>query len=262
MQMKGVCGIIACVVAMFYVLPLSAQLQLIDQAKIDSIRNPRTVAHMPMRFEEGTTLEMGEMSEDAEPWRRELKWKNHGTSPLVITKVVTTCGCLKVDYDRWPVSADSVATLRVEYRPKGHPGTVYQRAMIYTNASETSPTAILVVKGNVLPVMNPMEDYPQTCGALRLRTKEITFQRSGRQQISIACYNGGSERLRLSADTLLTSPALRLVSEPRELQPQEEGEIVITFDPSKAIFINSEMPLYLRGLYLPPRERQLMIHIK
>lgn len=260
--MKGVYRIITCAVAVLFALPASAQLQMIDQAKIDSIRNPRTVANMPMRFEEGTTLDMGQMSEDAEPWTREVKWKNHGTSPLVVTKVVTTCGCLKVDYDRWPVSADSVATLSLEYRPKGHPGTVYQRAMIYTNASESSPTAILVVKGDVLPVMNPVEDYPQTCGALRLRTKSVSFQRSGRQQIALACYNGGREPMRLSTDTLLTSPALRLESEPCELQPMEEGELIITFDPSKAIFISPEMPLYLRGIYLPPRERQLKVYIK
>lgn len=262
MQLKRLLRTVLCGVAMLLALPASAQLRLIDQSKIDSVRNPRTVAQMPMRFDEGTSFEMGQMSEDAEPWTREVQWKNHGTTPLVVTKVVTTCGCLKVDFDRWPVSADSVATMRLEYHPKGHPGRVYQRAMIYTSASEDSPSAILVVSGEVLPVMNPEEDYPHAFGVLRLRTKEVTFQRGGRQQIALACYNGGREPLRLSTDTLLTSPALRLTTEPRELLSGEEGELIITFDPSKAIFISPTMPLYLQGIYLPPRQRQLTIRVK
>lgn len=240
-----------------------AQLHLISQSRIDSIRNPRTLTHMPMHFQQSTTLEMGQMKEDAEPWSAELQWINRGTEPLVVTKVVTTCGCLKVDFDQWPVMADSTAVVRVTYLPKGHPGVVYQRAFIYTTASADTPSAILVVNGEVLPVMNPKESYPQTCGPLRLRTRELTFSSGGhRQQIAVACYNGGNEALRISTDTLLTSPALRISSSPKAILPGEEGELVVTFDPSKAVFINPTMPLYLRGVYLPASQRQLTIRIK
>ncbi|MBQ1978301.1 MAG: DUF1573 domain-containing protein, partial [Alistipes sp.] len=171
-------------------------------------------------------------------------------------------GCLKVDFDPWPVAADSMATMRIVYNPKGHPGAVYQRAMIYTSAAEDRPSAILVVSGEVSPALDPEADYPQTCGALRLRTTEVAFRNGGqRQQMSIACFNGGREPLRISTDTLMTSPALRVKSEPQEIPAGAEGELIITFDPSKAIFIQPSMPLYMRGMYLPPRQRQLNVRI-
>ena len=260
--MKQLCKIACLALALLGAGRADAQLQLISQSKIDSIRNPRTAAQVPMYFEEGTTLNMGQMSEDDEPWTSEIRWRNRGTSPIVVTKVVTTCGCLKVDFDPWPVVADSMASMRIAYNPKGHPGAVYQRAMIYTSAAEDRPSAILVVSGEVSPALDPEADYPQTCGALRLRTTEVAFRNGGqRQQMSIACFNGGREPLRITTDTLMTSPALRVKSEPQEIPAGAEGELIITFDPSKAIFIQPSMPLYMRGLYLPLRQRQLHVRI-
>ena len=260
--MKQLCKIALLMLWMFRCGDAVAQLQLISQSKIDSLRNPRTVTQVPISFAEGTTVQMGVMAEDAEPWRGELRWTNRGEEPLVVTRVVTTCGCLKAEFDEWPILADSVGTIRLEYHPKGHPGVVYQRAFVYTSVSDERPSAILVVSGEVTPVLNPQADYPKAFGYLRLRSTELSFRRGGsRQQLAIACYNGSSEPMRLSTDTLLTSPALRLKSEPSVLQPGEEGELIVTFDPSKAVFIAPTMPLYLRGLYLPPRQRQLTVRI-
>ena len=128
--MKQLCKIAILTLALLGAGRAHAQLQLINQSKIDSIRNPRTATQVPMYFEEGTTLNMGQMSEDDEPWSSEIRWRNRGTSPIVVTKVITTCGCLKVDFDPWPVLADSTASMRIAYNPKGHPGAVYKRAMV------------------------------------------------------------------------------------------------------------------------------------
>lgn len=241
----------------------SAQLRLIDQAKIDSVRNPQVVEQTMMQIEGGTTVTMGSIAEDAEPWQTELRWRNRGNMPLVITRVVTTCGCLKMAYDRRPVPADSTARLRLEYHPKGHPGAVYQRVMIYTNQATDRPTTILTLSGEVIPAPDMEESYPATCGALRLRSTEVKFSsKGGRQTINLACYNGGEEALRLSTDTLLTSPALRIHAEPAVLQPGEEGELIVQFDPSKAVFIQPTMHLYLGGLRVTPRQRQLTVSIE
>lgn len=250
-------------IALMGVEQATAQIRLIDQAKIDSVRNPQVVERSPLQIIGGTIIPLGSIEEDASPWMRELQWKNQGASPLVITKVVTTCGCFKVDYDRRPVAADSLSVLRLEYHPKGHPGAVYQRAMIYTNAAADRPTVIVTLSGEVIAAPDMQVLYPHTCGPLRMRTAQATFRSNGgRQEMNIACYNGGNEPLRITTDTLLTSPSLRLHTMPRELKPGERGDLVVTFDPAKAIFIRPTMLLYMGGIHVAPRQRQLMVVVK
>lgn len=240
----------------------AAQLQLIPQEKLDSVRSPKVVGSVPMHFNEGTMLNMGGIEENGGVWTQEVKWTNVGQDPMVVTRIATTCGCLKGDFLPRPVMPDSTATIRVRYNPKGHPGAVYQRLFVYTNSSADHPSVVLTLCGEVYGAPEVVDLYPASLGALRLRSTEVRFRAGDEpQQQTLICMNGGSEPLRLSTDTLLTSPALRIESYPQRLAPGAKGEIVVKFDPSKAVFIAPTMPLYIGGLRVAPRHRALMVHI-
>lgn len=253
---------VVAVLLLFVTSNAAAQLRIIPQEKLDSVRSPKVVGSVPMHFKEGTMLNMGGIEEDGGVWTTEVQWTNVGQEPMVISRITSTCGCLKGDFLPRPVMPDSTATIRVRYNPKGHPGAVYQRLFVYTNSSKEHPSVILTLCGEVYGAPEVVDLYPASLGALRLRSTEVRFTAgAGLQQQTLLCLNGGSESLRLTTDTLLTSPALRIVCRPQRLAPGAKGEIVVKYDPSKAVFINPTMPLYIGGLRLAPRQRALTIHI-
>ena len=95
---------------------------------------------------EATALSMGDFS-----WQEErqgtFRLKNTGEKPLVIQDVVTSCGCLTVDYPQEPVMPGKEAVLRVTYKADS-PGYFNKVVTVYCNV-EDSPIR-LRVSGNAL----------------------------------------------------------------------------------------------------------------
>ena len=83
-----------------------------------------------------TTLSLGKF-----PWQEEkqatFRLKNTGDELLVIHDVVTSCGCLQVDYSKEPVRPGKEAVLRLTYKAD-HAGYVSKTVLVYCNA-EGSP---------------------------------------------------------------------------------------------------------------------------
>ena len=77
------------------------------------------------------------------PWQEPQSFtftlKNTGDRPLVIRDVVSSCGCVEVEYPEEPVRAGHERELRVRYRAKSR-GPVSQSMLVYSNA-EKSPGA-------------------------------------------------------------------------------------------------------------------------
>lgn len=77
----------------------------------------------------------------------ELHYRNEGTAPLVLTRVVTSCSCLKAHFQRRPLSAGEEGVIRIVYEPqKSEPGTFSKVVQIYSNAE--SGRVIFTVQGN------------------------------------------------------------------------------------------------------------------
>lgn len=235
-----------------------AQIRIIPQTTRDSINNPSLVATTPIHFIGGATINFGTLSEDAEPWQGEVRWRNAGQKPIVITRITSSCGCLRVAHDRPPVQPNKEGVLRLTYYPKGHPGAVHQRLFIYTQLSATRPTAILTLQGVVTPSEAIGATYPQAIGALRLRTQTIQAKRNERTW-RIACYNAGSQPLQIELDTLLTPRGWRMESDPTAIAPNTAGDVVIHCTEQAATNAPQEVRLYLGGIALPPRHRMLSI---
>lgn len=79
-------------------------------------------------------------------WHQEQKatftLTNTGNSPLVVTDVITSCGCTTVDYGKEPVRPGKSLELKVQYKAD-HPEHFDKTITVYCNA-ETSPIRLRI----------------------------------------------------------------------------------------------------------------------
>ena len=78
---------------------------------------------------------------------REFVFRNEGTAPLVIVRVLTYCSCFKATFPKQPVAPGAEGVIRVVYEPlKGEPGTFNKVLQIYSNS--VTGRELLTVQGN------------------------------------------------------------------------------------------------------------------
>lgn len=234
----------------------TAQIRLIPQERLDSVANP-PIEPTHLQFP-AAPIRMGEISEEGGLWHGEVVWRNgeKGT-PVVITGVQSSCGCLRAEYDREPVKAGDEGRLRLIYNPKGRPGSVEQRLFVYTSLSASKPSAVVRLQGYVTPAADKRGRYPKVCGELLLRQNEVQMA-VGEREVRIACLNGGDRALRITEDRLLTPRGFRVTTEPEVLSPGVEGDLVIRLGESMP---RGVYPILLDGLTLPPRMRTIRVQI-
>lgn len=73
--------------------------------------------------------------------------KNEGKSPLVISKVTSTCSCTTAEFSKEPIASGSTAEIKVIYDPANRIGPFTRTVSVYSNGSKG--TNILTIKGNV-----------------------------------------------------------------------------------------------------------------
>lgn len=74
---------------------------------------------------------------------------NNGTAPLVLTRVVTSCSCLKAHFQRRPIAAGEQGMIRIVYEPqKSEPGVFNKVIQIYSNSRDGRE--VITVQGNSL----------------------------------------------------------------------------------------------------------------
>ncbi len=242
----------------------SAQLRILSQEQLEAVGNPRLAdGAQSLRFSR-TNIDLGTIDEDAAPVKVRFECVNVGHSPLVITRVTTSCSCLTAEYDRQPIAANDRAKISVEYRQKGHPGVFSRQIFVYTQLSASAPTAVLTLSGVVEQGANRFADYPYPKGALRLRQIEVHFDATSRErQVQrIAFANTGTTAVTLCADTLLTPPYVTLHTDPRTVFAGAMGDLVITLrgdllpaTPPK------NLPLLYQGVDAAPSARTLKLYL-
>lgn len=225
-----------CIVLLFLqVCGVCAQQQrLMSRERLDSLMSPALVADADKMLRFDTLLQdMGVIYEDASPRVVEFAFTNVCDDTLYVTRITTNCGCTA------PLLSDSVlspgekGTVSITFSPRGRSGTVDTNAFVYTSLSATSPVAKLTLLGNVID-NNEWTHLPFSAGPLKLKRKTVVFEPicvGSTPQQRIPCANTGNRPLRLTSQLL---PAFATFStEPAEIAPGEEGDIVITIDADK-----------------------------
>ncbi|MEG2366017.1 MAG: DUF1573 domain-containing protein [Alistipes sp.] len=109
-------------------------------------RNETSGAHLQI---EHATYNFGDVQRFGGNLTRDFKIVNDGTSPLVITRVITSCSCLKASFPKRPVAVGASDVIRVTYEPhKGEPGTFHKVIQVYSNSVDKRH--VITVQGNSL----------------------------------------------------------------------------------------------------------------
>lgn len=73
--------------------------------------------------------------------------KNEGTQPLVITRVIASCGCTSPEWPKEPIAPGKNGEVVVTYDPQGRPGPFSKTVSIYSNGKRGSQ--VLTIRGDV-----------------------------------------------------------------------------------------------------------------
>lgn len=254
-----------CLATLWLALPAQLQAQWVThltREKLDSLTNPATAAGgETMRFDT-RRIETPELHEDGAPTTYTYRWHNDGKEPLVVTRIQTSCGCAKAKHDKRPVPAGGQGEIKVTYHPQGHPGDFQRKIFVYTQLSDTRPTAVLELTGHVKPSALPTHDYAHAMGPLLLKQRTVRLAGDRKQTERIECLNAGEKPLRPRADGGLLPKYLTFGCEPEILEPGKTGDLVIRIDPEQAPkTLPERIPILLEGLTLPPSQRMLEVRI-
>lgn len=73
--------------------------------------------------------------------------KNEGELPLVVTRVIPSCGCTSPEWTKEPILTGKTGEIKITFNPKGRPGPFTKNISVYSNGKKGS--LVLTVKGNV-----------------------------------------------------------------------------------------------------------------
>ena len=91
----------------------------------------------------------GSIKEEIEVALSEFEFTNIGKTPVVIQRVVTSCGCAAPSYTREPILPGKSGKVKVVYNTIYRPGNFRKSVRVYTNVPDTVYT--LTIKGHVIP---------------------------------------------------------------------------------------------------------------
>lgn len=74
--------------------------------------------------------------------------KNTGEGPLVITRVIASCGCTTPEWTKEPIAPGQSGNIKITYDPKGRPGPFSKTISVYSNGKTGS--FILTIRGEVI----------------------------------------------------------------------------------------------------------------
>ena len=119
-----------------------AQIKILPKERIDSIANPPLAPNAGNVAFEREIISSEFASGDQEPRTFEYGFINKGKTPIVISRLVSTCSCAKAEYDKRVINPGGRGVIRLIYSPEGRIGTNVRRVFVYTG-DNTQPSAVL-----------------------------------------------------------------------------------------------------------------------
>lgn len=94
------------------------------------------------------THDFGTIKEADGPVTHVFEVKNTGDAPLVITRVMSSCGCTTPTFNREPIAPGKTGKITVVYNPAGRVYPFVKTVSVYSNGKEGP--FILTIKGTVV----------------------------------------------------------------------------------------------------------------
>lgn len=94
-----------------------------------------------------TSFDFGSIKEADGKVSHTFKIDNTGDGPLVITRVIASCGCTTPEWTKEPIAPGKSGEVKITYNPANRPGAFVKTISIYSNGKKGS--FILTIKGKV-----------------------------------------------------------------------------------------------------------------
>lgn len=249
----------ALAMVMLAVEGVAQERRILSRVELDSLVNPAlTNVAKGAVVAEQETCNIGEVA-DSDRVNAIFTLRNTTEEVILITSIHSSCSCLKVATPISRIEVGQSVTLRMEFNPAGRNGAFSIPIHIYTMLDPAHPALRLVVEGSVVAT-DEWSHLPHRMGVLRMSRKSVTFDSMTRTE-RIAVVNVGDEPLTISARQITDGITLR--TEPEQLMPNEEGDIVITYSPSVEPTQEIETAIFVEGCGMSrPTERMIRITIK
>ncbi len=99
-------------------------------------------------YADETSYDFGLIEEDEGKVSVTFTIKNAGDAPLVVTRVIASCGCTKPEWTREPIAPGKTGDIKITYNPKGRPGPFSKTISVYSNGKTGS--FVLTIRGEVI----------------------------------------------------------------------------------------------------------------
>lgn len=96
---------------------------------------------------EETSHDFGKIQETAGAVSHTFKVTNTGDAPLVLTRVIASCGCTTPEWTKEPIAPGKTGDIKITFNPKDRPGPFVKTVSVYSNGKTGS--YILTIRGNV-----------------------------------------------------------------------------------------------------------------
>ena len=177
------------------------------------------------------SINFGVINEEDGRATRTFYATNIGDSEIVVTNIITTCGCTTICYDQRPIAAGGSFSFDVIYDPRNRPGR-FERNLFVVTSDSAEPT-MLKIFGRVEPrERTPLEIFPfDFGGGLRLQSNFHAFayiEHGKSAEERIEYINLSEQEISLAIIPLESSGALT-VEHPTTIAPNATGEIVLRY---------------------------------
>ena len=239
--------------------PAFSQLRILPREKVESVANPRLSRDSAALAFDTRHIVAEPMNEDDAPKTFVYRFTNAGKEPLTIKRLVSSCSCAVAVAVKTEIGPGESSQIRVTYNPKGHPGRFERKIFVYTEG-EDDPAAILRLSVDVSNGADISREWPVQMGPIRLRRQVVTFAEGVKAVEKMRFVNLSGKPLTLSCEEAFLPECLSFRTDPVTVPAGEEGQIVISYDPS-ASGSRETMKVILKGLGLPPSKATISVRL-
>lgn len=180
-----------------------------------------------------TVHNFGNIKEEGGVVTHDFTFKNTGNQPLIISRVVASCGCTTPTWSKEPIPPGGDGFIRVAYNPRNRPNAFNKSITVYSNAKQGN--VLLRIQGFVEPRPKTLEDeYPYQIGQIRLKTNHLAFTRMYKDQkktLQVEFINNSKEPV--SVEFTRVPPHVTLEVNAPVIEPGKKGTITATYDAAK-----------------------------
>jgi len=158
--------------------------------------------------------------------------RNTGTAPLIISHVLTTCGCAQPEWSKEPIEPGEKGFVIVSYDMVNRPGPFEKKITAFTNERRLRHT--FTIKGVVIPKPQILDVlFHDTIGTVQMEQASFHFNTVRPREMKtteIWIQNYSEEDLRLTVDNI---PDFLTVTVPDLLESNYPDRLIVEIHPSK-----------------------------